>query len=144
MTLDRRSRQLRHSAATLALVTALLTVVPAVAGRAGARERRVVVTFAAGTGAQARSGAIAAGGAVLDVVDVPSGTGPRRRTSTVTGRSLAVMKVTPAERAALRDDPRVASVEDDVPVRADAVASDPGYTLAEGLRLVGVEAALRL
>jgi len=103
MIMHRRPRQLRHSAAVLALLTALLTVVPAVAGHAGAREQRVVVTFAADTSARARTGAITAGGTVLDVLQVPCGTGPRRRTSTVTGRSLAVMKVTPGERAALRD-----------------------------------------
>lgn len=95
-------RQVRRLAAGVAIVTALLTVLPATAGRAaGSAEQRVVVTFAAGTALQARADALAGNGTVIDEIDLPTGSGPRRRAGAAAGRSPAVMNVTPAERAAL-------------------------------------------
>lgn len=136
MTTDRRSL----IAAGLTLVTALLTALPTAGHAAAVTEQRVVVTFAPGTTAGARADTIAGSGRVIDEIDLPSGSDPRRRAN-ATAASLAVMAVTPSERAALRRDPSVVTVEDDVRVQADRLPADPGFALATGLRDVGIEAA---
>ena len=141
-----------RSLAALTLATAVLVMVPATGGQAagghsasdqparGPRQR-VVVTFEPNSSARTRADAVVDSGTLLSEFNLPSGTGPRRRTDARTGRSMAVMAVTPGERDDLLRDPAVAAVVDDVVVHADATPDDPGYAQATGLRQVGVPAA---
>jgi len=140
------SRRLLRRAVPLALALSLLaTATPA---RAVLDERaRVVVEFAERTGAGAGDRALVAADA--RTVDHGASTGdPVIGALSVDGGSAApiVVEVTTAQRADLEDDPRVAAVYDDVPIRADAtdrpvrasavVPDDPAWSEQDGTRRI--------
>jgi subtilisin family serine protease len=116
------SQPLRHIRLAAAVLGVLLILVPVTAARAeSADEQRVVVTFAPRTDHVERAEALE--NADVEPIDPPQVDSP-----------LVVATATDAERAALQDDPAVAVVEADVPVRADLTAIDPAYPLQHGVR----------
>ena len=138
------SGRLLHRAVPIALALSLLAAAtPALADLDGTR---VVVEFAGDTGAVAADRALAQADA--RTVDHGASSGdPSIRPLSVGGRAAPVaVEVTPDERAALEDDPRVAAVYDDVPVRADAterpvrpsalVPDDPAWPEQDGTRRI--------
>ncbi len=113
-------RPLRH-AIPVVVLTLLATATPALAT---AEPARVVVDFAPGISGTARADALAA--ADVTVIGHDDVGDPAVTSLALAGDAgaSAVAEATPAQRATLVADPRVATVYDDVPVHVDSATSD--------------------
>lgn len=113
----------------MALFLALVTVSALPVDAAPTRDR-VVVTFADHA---ARASAL-------------SDTGLRTRADDVAnasslGRRVAILDLTPAQRAALADEPGVVAIESDVAMHADLIPTDPFWSYQSGARAIDADDA---
>jgi subtilisin family serine protease len=140
------SGRLRRRAIPVALALSLLGgTTPALADLDN--EARVIVEFVDDTGAEAADHALTTVDARTVDHGASAGDPSIRPLSAEGGRAAPVaVEVTPAERAMLEHDPRVAAVYDDVPVRADVVdqqvrpsaivPDDPAWPEQDGTRRI--------
>jgi len=127
-----------HTRRIIGGLVALLVLFPMTSTHAEPSDRqRAIVTFAPATTGQERADVLDDAGVrtLGDNVEFAS-------ESSLVDVPVAVMEVTANQRAALRADPDVRSVEDDVPIRAARVVPpDPAWTAQEGLRSIDVDDA---
>jgi hypothetical protein len=128
----------RHTRLIIGGLVAVLVLLPMMSTHAETSDRqRVIVTFAPRTTGQERADVLGDAGVRTSGNNVEFAS-----ESSLLDVPVAVMEVTASQRAALRADPDVRSVENDVPIRAARVVpSDPAWTAQEGMRSIDVDDA---
>jgi subtilisin family serine protease len=128
----------RHTPRIVGGLVALLMLLPMTSTHAETSDRqRVIVTFAPRTTGHEWADVLDDAGVRTSVDSVEFAS-----ESSLRDVPVAVMEVTARQRAALRADPDVRSVENDVPIRAARVVPpDPAWSAQEGTRSIDVDDA---